>query len=165
MSALNESSLCNDDDQLLKKLESCDIYVERRNQLSASLSDMYWLLTMAKRKPGGCSVTSAEDMPEEMEATVRVRQALVNGVLVWQLVHDTHMATSEDGLRSRTNCSVERKNLEDSSTQSNIADPSIGLVQGALSPTLRKIVNFSAPAALDHVCNLATAVTSIVNEE
>lgn len=169
------------DEILLRKLELCDNYAAYRTELSTSLADMYWLLTVAKRKPGGCSVTSAEDFPEEMQASVRVSlEKCENGTWRWRLVNMTKedengyvvnkAADRADGLRVRGHGSQPANNRDiDTSSTSTIIQAkcaaAVSLLKGALSPTMRKLVTVSAPSVLETTCTLAGTVVSILQDE
>lgn len=131
---------------------------------------MYWLITMSKRKPGGCSVTSAEDVREDLQATVRVKQMIIDGVLVWRMIKSDEIElTNCDNVTDIDTCIRSRTNKDNhSGTTLTDYNPSVpirsaaGLVHGSFSPTLRKLSTITAPKALESVCKVASMVNSIL---
>jgi hypothetical protein len=156
-----------DDSTVLKMLEECESYANKQTELTARLSDMYWLITLSKRKPGGCTVTGAEDVREDLEASVRVKQVMIAGKLEWRLVRAADINTKVDesaldtsGLRNRGKVTPENRYCD--STNSSSSAGIVGMLHGAYSPTLRKLATAVAPAALQSVCDVANAADVVL---
>ena len=136
----------NVDDNLVELLGTCDAYAVARAESSAALADLFWLLTVARRRSGGCSLGGTSDLRETFAATVRVHRVHVGGAYCWQVVRADE--GGDPGASGSANANAN-------------ANTCACLFSGVSSPALRKIAAEAAPAALQKLCALASLAQAV----